>query len=180
MKLASFALGRLVASWSFLAVQWSWAVICQETEAYHQYLVNLGMDWGRIDDKTYRFPSYSISSSLRYRSESSVRSDPKTWVNLIVRNNLAHENVSGKEVVVHGFLDDLGDGSVGEFNESVVLGGSGLNAEQSKISWRFPARCEGNLLTFLLRDRRSRVISPNCEKYDFISTSWKPWGTRPK
>ena len=49
-------------------------------------------------------------------------------MNLIVRNDLADENVTREEVVVHGLVNNLGDRGVGELDKGVVLGCPGLRA----------------------------------------------------
>lgn len=75
---------------------------------------------------TYSSSNDSILPTFRDDSEYSIGSDPHLGMNLIIRNNLAHENVTGEQVVVHGFLNDDSDGRVGELEEGVMFRRSSL------------------------------------------------------
>lgn len=47
-------------------------------------------------------------------------------MDLVIRHDFTNEDMSRKKVVVHCFLNDLSDRSIGEFDKGVVLGSSGL------------------------------------------------------
>lgn len=66
-------------------------------------------------------------ATFRDYPELAVRADPKLGVNLIVGDDLADENVTRKEVVVHGFLHDRRDRSILEFDKGIVFRGTSLN-----------------------------------------------------
>lgn len=56
-----------------------------------------------------------------YDSPFPVRTDPEFRMYLILRDDLASENVSHKEVVVHGLRDDFSNLRRVELNEGVVF-----------------------------------------------------------
>ena len=55
-----------------------------------------------------------------------VRAYPQLGVHLVLRDNLAREDVAHEQVVVHRLRDDLCDRRRVELNEAVVLRLSGL------------------------------------------------------
>ena len=88
-----------------------------------------------------------------------VRADPELGVDLVLGDHLAAEDVAHEEVVVHGLSDDLGDRRGVEFEEGVVLRFAGLRG-----SSEYAAEQSVAPRTFLLRETRRRVTSPNWEK----------------
>lgn len=61
------------------------------------------------------------NSITRYKSPFSVGTDPELRVDLVLRDQLAGEDMPGEQVVVHSLSDNLGHGSRIEFNETIVL-----------------------------------------------------------
>lgn len=80
--------------------------------------------------ETHGIPLDGINATLGHWTELAVGSDPHLGVNLIVGYDLADEDVTREEVVVHRLVNDLSDRGVGEFDEGVVLGGAGLGRKR--------------------------------------------------
>lgn len=105
----------------------------------------------------------SVLARLGHDAELAVRADPQFRVNLVVRHDLADEDVSQEEVVVHRLLDNLRHRGVLELDERVVLRCAGL-FEGQQVSRALCIQKSESRLTCLFRDNRNRVTSPNWEK----------------
>lgn len=112
------------------------------------------------------FATRRIETGAGHRTKLAIRTDPQSRMNLLWREDLAYEDVAREQVVVHRLLHNARDRRVAELDESVVLRCSCLHSPSDAAT-----RTYTSAPTFLFRDSRRRLTSPNCEKYSRISSS---------
>ena len=112
-----------------------------------------------------RYPSHAVAG---YWPPLSVRADPELGMHLVLGNYLAREDMAHEEVVVHSLRYDLRDRRRVELEERIMLR---LASLQRPVLSTHDIHSTGVVRTFLLRDSRSRVTVPNCEKYARIWSS---------